>query len=234
MNSSRNILVTGTSRGLGKALAEHFLARGNRIIGCARSEATIHHERYLHFCVDIASPAAIADFFFAVRKEITHLDALINNAGIAKMNAFALTPIESLQKILDVNVSGTFLCCQKALGLLRKARSPRIINMSTVAVPLLLEGEAAYAAAKSAVETLTKIIAKEIAGFGITCNAIGPSPIATDLIKGVGPDKIARLIEQQAIKKMATVDDVLHLVEFLMDPKSSMITGQIIYLGGIS
>lgn len=234
MRQKRHFLITGTSKGLGKALAEYYLEKGDAVAGCARSDTAISHPEYSHYKVDLTSPHDIADFFFTLRKEMPRLDVLINNAGIAKMNAFALTPIESLQNILDVNVGGTFMCCQKAIGLLRKAKHPRIINMSTVAVPLRLEGEAAYAASKSAVETLTKIIAKEIGGFGITCNAIGPSPIETDLIKGVGKEKIARLVNQQAIKKMATAADVINVVDFFIDPKSSLITGQIVYLGGIS
>jgi 3-oxoacyl-[acyl-carrier protein] reductase len=232
--SERTFLITGTSRGLGKAMAEYFLSHGERVVGCARSEQTFSHPFYQHYILDISSSDAITDFFFELRKGVKHLDVLINNAGIAKMNALATTPIESVQKIFSVNVFATFLFCQKAIGLLRKSPHPRIINMSTVAVPLRLEGEAAYAASKSAVETLTRIMAKEFGGFRITCNAIGPTPIATDLIKGVGEEKISRLIQQQAIKKMATVDDVLHLADFLCQPASGMITGQVIYLGGIS
>lgn len=232
--AGRNVLITGTTRGLGKAMADHFLALGDTVIGCGRTEQTITHLQYQHHLLDITSAEAVADFFFTLRHDHKHLDILINNAGIAKMNAFVMTPLESVQQVFAVNVNGTFLFCQKAIGLLRKSPHPRIINMSTVAVPLRLEGEAIYAASKSAVETLTRIIAKELGGFHITCNAIGPSPIATDLIKGVGRDKIADLVRQQAIKRMATVDDVLHLVDFLSQPASSMITGQVIYLGGIS
>ncbi len=229
-----NVLITGTTRGLGKAMAEHFLTAGASVIGCGRTAQTVTHPRYQHHILDIASIEAVSDFFFALRKELQHLDVLINNAGIARMNAFAMTPMDSVQEIFSVNVNGTFLFCQKAIGLLRKSPHPRIINMSSVAVPLRLEGEAVYAASKSAVEMLTRIIAKELGGFNITCNAIGPSPIATDLIRGVDRDKIAGLIQQQAIKKMATVDDVIHLVDFLCQPASSMITGQIIFLGGVS
>ena len=106
--------------------------------------------------------------------------------------------------------------------------------MTTVAVPLQLEGESIYAASKSAVETLTRIIAKEYGSFGITCNAIGPSPIETALIRGVAKDKIAKLIERQAVKKMATPEDVINLADFFMRPESKMISGQVIYLGGVS
>lgn len=234
MRQSRNILITGSSRGLGKDLAEHYLDCGDTVYGCARSEGTIEHDSYFHYKVDIASPDDVAGFFYKLRKEIRQLDAIINNAGVASMNAFALTPIESYRKIFEINVQGTFLFCQKALGLLKRSSNPRIINMTTVAVPLQLEGESIYAASKSAVETLTRVIAKEYGGFGITCNAIGPSPIDTALIRGVGKEKIAELVKQQAIKKMATPDDVINLADFFLRPESKMISGQVIYLGGIS
>jgi len=234
MTQPKNILITGSSRGLGKALAEHYLSIGDNVYGCARTQGDIDHDNYFHFQVDIGSAEEVTRFFYSLRKEIKHLDAVINNAGIASMNAFALTPVESFQKIFDINVQGTFLFCQKALSLLKRAPHPRIINMTTVAVPFRLEGESIYAASKSAVETLTRIIAKEYGSFGITCNAIGPSPIDTALIKGVAKEKIARLVKQQAIHKMASPDDVINLADFFLRPESKMISGQVIYLGGVS
>lgn len=232
--SGRHIFITGSSRGLGAAMVGHFLDRGDVVIGCARHDPSVSHPNYHHFCADVTDEAAVKNVFIEVRKSFAYLDVLINNAGIAKMNAFALTPMDSLKQVLDVNVAGTFLCAQRAIGLLRKSKNPRIINMTTVAVPLNLEGEAAYAASKSAVETLTRVMAKELAPFRITCNAVGPSPIQTDLIKGVSSEKIEALIRQQAVKSMATPNDVIHIVEFFLHPDSSMVTGQIIYLGGIS
>ncbi len=234
MTQPRNILITGSTRGLGKALAEHYLHLGDNVYGCARTKGDINHDNYFHFQLDIGSAEEVTRFFYSLRKEVKQLDAIINNAGIASMNAFALTPVESFQKIFNINVQGTFLFCQKALGLLKRAPHPRIINMTTVAVPLHLEGESIYAASKSAVETLTRIIAKEYGSFGITCNAIGPSPIDTALIKGVAKEKIAQLVKQQAVHEMATPDDVINLADFFLRPESKMISGQVVYLGGIS
>ncbi|MDP5032083.1 SDR family NAD(P)-dependent oxidoreductase [Paraglaciecola sp.] len=231
---SRTVLITGASRGIGKTLAEHFLAKGDIVIGVSRTETSLADENYHHFLADVASEADAKRIFTAIKKQFTSLDILINNAGIARMNAFALTPIQNAQDIMATNFMGTFIFCQKALNLLRKSPCARIINLSTVAVPLNLAGEAAYAASKSAVETLTRIVAKEMGGFGITCNAIGPSPIHTQLISGVGDDKIDKLLQQQAIKKMAVVEDVINIVDFYVQPQSSMVTGQILYLGGIS
>jgi 3-oxoacyl-[acyl-carrier protein] reductase len=231
---SRKIMITGASRGIGKALAEHFLAMGDTVIGVSRSESDIVSDNYHHYLADVASEADAKHVFTNVKKQLGALDVLINNAGIARMNAFALTPISNVQEIMNTNFLGTFIFCQKAINLLRKSPHARIINLSTVAVPLNLAGEAAYAASKSAVETLTRIMAKEIGSFGITCNAIGPSPIATQLISGVGEEKIHKLIQQQAIKKMAEVEDVTNIVDFYLQPNSHMVTGQILYLGGIS
>lgn len=232
--AARYILITGASRGIGKSLGEYFLSKGDSVIGCSRTNAEITHHNYHHFIADVTSAKDIQTLFSAIRKQFGRLDVLINNAGIARMNAFALTPLQNVQDIIDTNFVGTFNCSQRALGLLRKSAAPRIVNLSTVAVPLNLAGEAAYAASKSAVETLTRIVAKEIGAFGITCNAIGPSPIQTQLISGVSADKIAKLIDQQAIKKMAKVEDVINIVDFYLNPQSYMITGQILYLGGIS
>jgi 3-oxoacyl-[acyl-carrier protein] reductase len=229
-----NILITGASKGLGKYMVSHFLASGYRVIGCARTQSIVEHHHYEHHLVDVSSDEQTTELFLKIKKSYGSLDVLINNAGIARMNAFALTPIQSMHETMSVNYAGTFICSQKAIRLLRKSDHPRIINMSTVAVPMNLQGEAAYAASKSAVETLTRITAKELSTFNITCNAIGPSPIATDLIRGVSKDKIAKLVSQQSIQKMAQPADVTNLLDFFISPKSNMITGQIIYLGGIS
>lgn len=229
-----NILITGSSKGLGKFMVEHFLNLGYQVIGCARTQSPIEHCNYQHHLVDVSSERQTSALFLQIKKSFGKLDVLVNNAGIARMNAFALTPIQSMQEIMDVNYTGTFICTQKAIRLLRKSEHPRVINITTVAVPMNLQGEAAYAASKSAVETLTRITAKELSAFNITCNAIGPSPIATDLIRGVSQDKIAKLVSQQSIQKMAHPDDVTNVLDFYINPKSNMITGQIIYLGGIS
>ena len=116
---------------------------------------------------------------------------------------------------------------------MQKNKFGRIINFSTVAVPLNLEGEAIYAASKAAVASLTKILAKEFASFGITVNAIGPTPIKTDLIKSVPDEKIKKLINAQAIKRFGSFQDTVNVIDFFINEKSDFITGQIIYLGGI-
>ena len=116
---------------------------------------------------------------------------------------------------------------------MRKSGSGRIINFTTVAVPFNLEGEAVYASSKAAVESLTKVMAKELGDFQITVNCIGPSPIQTDLIRAVPEEKIKELVSRQAIKKLAQFEDVKNVTDFFMSHQSSMISGQTIYLGGV-
>ena len=114
-----------------------------------------------------------------------------------------------------------------------KNKYGKIINYSTVAVPLNLEGEAVYAASKAAIEKLTTILSKEFGKSGITVNAVGPSPIKTDLIKNVGEEKLNDLLQQQAISRFGSFEDVANVIDFYISEKSNMITGQILYLGGV-
>lgn len=229
----RIALVSGTSRGLGKAIAENLLQQGVKVVGCSRSASTITHDRYDHYQLDVGDETAVASLFKTLRRSHKRLDFLVNNAGVASMNAFALSPLSTYDKIFDTNVRSTVLFCQRALPLLRRSEAPRIVNFTTIAVPMSLAGESLYAASKSAVETLTKVIAKEYGAYGITCNAIGPSPIKTALIAGVPQDKIQRIVAAQAIPEMATEADVINTVDFFLRPQSRMITGQVLYLGGL-
>lgn len=232
VTTTRRILITGASGGIGEHLVRHYLDAGDLVIGCARRAAAVRHERYTHFEADVTDEPAVRSVFADLRGRFGGLDALINNAGVASMNAVALTPFDTAREIVATNFLGTFVFTHAALRLLRSSKGGRIVNFTTVAVPMRLEGEAVYAASKSAVETFTRIVAREAAPFGITCNAVGPSPVRTKLTRNVPTDKMERLIARQAIPRWAEFDDVANVVDFFLKPESAMITAQVVYLGG--
>ena len=159
---NKKIIITGSSKGIGKYLTEYYLNHGNTVFGCSRREGTINHKNYHHFSLDISHEEPVKKMFNFIRKKYNYIDVLINNAGIASMNHSLLTRIETVHKILNTNVVGTFLLCREAAKIMQKSNNGRIVNFSTVAVPLNLEGEAIYAASKSAVISLTKILQKNL------------------------------------------------------------------------
>ena len=225
--------ITGTTKGIGKFLTEHYIQQGHIVVGCSRSENSWQHENYFHYTANVTQESDIKSLFSMIRKTFGKLDHLINNAGIASMNHFMLTPMNSVNNILNTNFVGTFLCCREASKLMKKQKFGRIVNFSTIAVSLKLEGEAVYVASKAAINAFTQVIAKELAEFGITVNAVGPTPINTDLIAAVPKEKIQNILNQQAIHQLASFEDVANVIDFFLKKQSAFITGQIIYLGGV-
>jgi len=227
------MLITGTRKGIGKYLAEYYVNRGFTVIGCSRGEADFELENYRHFCTDVSDEKNVRQMFNEIRKTCKRLDVLVNNAGIASMNHVLLTPLKTVRKIMDTNIAGTFLFCREAAKIMQKKRYGRIVNFSTVATPLKLEGEAVYAASKAAVISLTEILARELAELGITVNAVGPTPVKTDLIRSVPREKIERLLARQAIPRFGKFEDIANVIDFYIKKESGFITGQNIFLGGV-
>ena len=232
-NEAPVTLITGARKGIGRFLAERLLARGERVAGISRAPSDLRHDAYLHFECDVADEKAMRSAIQVVRRRFGRLDNLVNNAGIASMNHALLTPASTVEQVLRTNVVGAFIAARESAKVMRQGGGGRIVNFTTVAVPLALEGEAAYVASKAAVESLTRVLARELGPFGIRVNAVGPTPVETDLIRAVPKEKIDALLARQVLPRMGTPEDVAQVVDFFLSPASDFVTGQVIYLGGV-
>jgi len=227
------LLITGASKGIGAHLALHYVEQGYQVVGCSRGPSSIEADGYRHVQLDVGDEPAVNEMFRGIRKEFGRLDALVNNAGVAAMNHSLLTPMENVAEMMTTNFVATFLFCREAGKMMSGRQSGRIVNFTSVAVPLRLEGEAAYASSKAAVEALTGILAKELAPHQITVNAVGPGPVETDLIRSIPSAKLKELLARQAFQRFTEMDEVAHVVDFFLSPDSRSVTGQVIYLGGV-
>lgn len=226
-------LVTGARKGIGRFLAQYLQEQGYEVIGCSREPSDWKAERYIHIQTDVTDENQVSSLIRKIDKRFGRLYAVINCAGAASMNHAILTPAATLDKLMATNVRGSFLVSREAAKLMRKARCGRIVNISSIAVPMRLEGQAAYVASKGAVELLSQVMSRELAGYGITVNVIGPTPIETDMLRGVPSKKIEQLIQLLSIKRIGTMKDIANVVDFFLRQESDAITGQVLYLGGV-
>ena len=226
-------LVTGTRKGLGRHLAVRLVEQGYRVVGCSRVEGE-PLAGCLQVACDVSREPDVLHLFSVIREKFGRLDAAINNAGVAVMNHCLLTPVSTLDDLYAVNVRGTFLVSREAAKMMRRRKFGRIVNFTSIAAPLVIEGEMAYSVTKAAVENLTYSFSKELAASKITVNAVGPGPVDTDMLHGLPAAKMAALLDMMSIKEMQEPDDVWNLVRFFLLPESSRVTGQVLYLGGPS
>jgi len=228
------MVITGTRTGIGRHLAETYASRGYIVEGCSRKAPAWTAENYTHHEVDVTDERQVKKFITSVAQRHGRIDILLNNAAIASMNHVLLTPAKSANRMFEVNVTGTMLTSRDAAKVMMRRRYGRIVNFTTIVAPIALAGEALYAASKSAVVTFTRILAFELGQWGITCNSFGATPIMTDMIRGVPQDKIDAVVNGLAIKRLGSFDDCVNVCDFYMSRASSNITGQVIYLGGIT
>jgi len=223
------IIVTGASRGLGRAICERLLDGGHEVLGLAR-----HVERcsFPAMACDVSEAGPVKEIARKLRARRDQVVALINAAGVASMNLALTTPPATAARIISTNLLGTIYCCQSIAPLMVRRRSGSIINFSTIAVALGLAGESVYAASKAGVEAFSRSFAREMAPFEIRVNCIAPGPIMTDLIAGVPEEKIDEIVRRQVISKRFGPEAVCDLVELLLDPRSASLSGQVLRVGG--
>ncbi len=230
--AGQTVLVTGASRGIGAHLAQHFRAQGAWVAACARSLAEHEDEQGWDSSVDVTDEAQVVAWIRQVRDRRGQIDVLVNNAGAARMNFALLTPTSTLRSSMELNFFAAFVASREAVKVMRRRGYGRIINLSSIAVPLRIEGELAYAASKAALETATRILAAEFAPFGVTCNLVGPSPVDTDLIRAVPAAKMQALLERLPLESKAQLEDVAYAVEVFARRAAGQLTAQVLYLGG--
>ena len=224
------IIVTGASRGLGRAVTERLIDSGEEVLGLSRE---IEDSPFNSIACDVSDYEAVKSVAVELKKGKKEISGLVNAAGIASMNLAVTTPPSMTQKLIQTNLLGTIHCCQIFAPLLIRKKAGSIINFSTIAVALGLKGESIYAASKAGVEGFSRAFAREMADFNIRVNCVAPGPIKTDLLKGVSDEQIDAIVSQQVLRKMFLPGDVCDLCEFLLSSKSSSLSGQVLNVGGV-
>jgi len=227
-------LVTGTSRGLGNQLARHLVSRGYHVVGCSRSAYDgLDGDSYEHHVVELAHEPSVVRLFDALRSTHGRLDVVVNNAAVDEARTLvALTSAEAAATTLNTNVLGTFVVCREAVKLMMRRRYGRIVNIGSMATRHEVPGEAVYTASKAAVIALTRVLAKEVADAGITCNVVAPSALEDGLTTSLPAESVREVLARNALARPDTVSDVTSVIEWLLQPESGAVTGQVIYLGG--
>jgi 3-oxoacyl-[acyl-carrier protein] reductase len=232
--SGKVTLVTGSRRGVGRIITDHFLREDATVIGLAKGESTIEHAAYRHIPTDIANPDAIAAAFATMRKTITAIDIVVNNAAVLTSQYALIMPPGAAQAMVNVNLLAPFLISREAAKMMRKTKWGRIINIGSMAASLEPVGDSMYAATKAGLSTLANVMAKEFGTFNVTCNTLAISAIETDMLSQLPRDKIEEIIAKLPVPRFAEPDDILNVIDFLASERSSYITAQTIFLGGVN
>ncbi len=238
-------LITGASRGIGRACAVRLAADGYTVvINYSHSEAealaALEEIRVAGgdgmICkADVSNPEEVREMVTLVDKTYGQIDLLVNNAGVVKDEYLLMMNPDTLDKCLSLNVKGYFFCAQAvALKMFRKKRGV-ILNMSSVSGELALAGQSVYSATKGAVNSMTRVLAKELSPKGIRVNAIAPGFIETDMIRALPEEKKAEYLANIPLRRFGKAEEVAAAVSALASDAFSYMTGQIVTLdGGIS
>ena len=224
------IIVTGASRGLGQAITERLIERGEEVIGLARKTSDL---KINAIECDVSNYASVKNASKEVKRMKKPVKAFINAAGVASMNMAVTTDESTVQKLIQTNLVGTIYCCQLFAPIMLRQKQGSFINFSTIAVALALKGESVYAASKAGVESFSRTFAREMADFNVRVNCIAPGPIRTDLLRGITDAQIEKITSQQLIQKQFQKSDVCDLVELLLDEKATSLSGQVLNVGGV-
>jgi 3-oxoacyl-[acyl-carrier protein] reductase len=239
--SKRTALVTGASRGIGKACAESLAAAGYRLVLAARSTEKLEEtaagikenggEAFV-IPVDLASQESIVAGFSKAAKEFGRIDILVNNAGVTKDGLAVRMKQADWEIVLQTNLSGSFYAVQQVLPGMMRERWGRIVNISSVVGEMGNPGQANYVASKAGLIGLTKALAREVGSRNITVNAVAPGFVGTDMTHGLSDELKQKMIDETPLKRMGTPEDVAAAVRFLVSDEAGFITGHVLDVNG--
>lgn len=240
--AGKNALVTGGSRGIGKAIAVELAKNGvNVAITFVNNEdlaeRTVdeikkHGVRALAVRADVSREEDVLNMAKTVKENLGSIDILVNNAGITRDNLLMRMDTEDWDKVIDTNLKGTYLCTKSVIRDMIKKKSGKIINIASVAGVAGNFGQTNYSASKAGIIGFTKSLAKEVASRGINVNAVAPGLIETDMTLALKEDIKNSLVKNIPMGRLGTVQDIANIVVFLASEKSDYITGQVINVDG--
>ncbi|RAL39185.1 hypothetical protein DM860_002718 [Cuscuta australis] len=242
----RVAIVTGSSRGIGKAIALHLASLGAELIinytaNSAEADLVVSQlnsgrtPRAIAVKADVSDPAQVKSLFDAAEAAFDSVDILVNSAGVldARYPSIAGTEIEDFDRTFSVNTRGAFLCCREAANRIKRGGGGRIICLTSSLVAALRPGFGAYAASKAAVEAMVKILAKELKGTGITANCVAPGPVATDMFfDGKSEEAMKKAMDESPFGRLGETEDIAPVVAFLAGDGGEWVNGQIIRVNG--
>lgn len=228
------VLISGSSKGIGRYLVEYYCEKGFVVYGCSRSNSDFEHDNYKHFLVDVSIEAEVNQLFRLIKKEGKGIDILINNAAInPAIISAALLNTQMIEKAYSVNVFGVMNMSKNAVRLMLRKKEGRIINIGSMATRHEVPGEALYTSCKAAINAYSRVLAKEVSKSNITVNVVAPSVVKTELSEKIDKVALQEVLNRNAINTYGEMSDISNLIDLLIKDESKSITGQIIYLGGV-
>ena len=233
-SNSKVILITGTSQGLGRYLAEYYLNLGWNVVGCSRTNVKIDNTLYTHFQCDISDEINIKDIYQFIKRTFKKLDVLINNAAINPTYiSSVLLSHEKINMAYATNVFAPMIFSSEAVKIMMRAKYGRIINIGSMVTKHEKFGGVLYSPTKVAMNTYTRILAKEVYKNGITVNVVAPSAIKTELANNTDQSALTEVLSRNAIQNYGEMSDVTNVIDLLIKEESNALTGQVFYLGGV-
>jgi 3-oxoacyl-[acyl-carrier protein] reductase len=235
-------IVTGGSRGIGRAIALELGSKGATVVVNYNSSAAAadevvalikeHGGDGMAVKADVSDSDQVTALFKAVTDAYGRIDILVNNAGTTRDNVIMMLKPDDFDTVIDTNLRSAWLCCKSASRTMMKQRSGRIINITSVVGIAGNGGQTNYSASKAGMIGLTKSLAKEIASRGVTVNAVAPGFIATDMTASLGDDIMKKAIEAIPLGRQGTAEEVAKAVAFLASDDANYITGQVLVVDG--